>query len=182
MVTNATKAMGADGLTSITYSGSARNGNFGQSTAIAGPLAVTTITNYTRAIDLGQPASRATGATMPPTIPGAPPPVAGTFNQNITPANTAWTQQLEIWVTPWGFLKGAAANNATVRPRRSEARPITSCRGRHRRRRLPDRPIGSTATSTTKTWSRVWRRGWSIPCSATWRSTRPTAPIRISAA
>ena len=52
---------------------------------------------------------------MPPTIPGAPPPQAGVFNQNITPANTAWTQQLEIWVTPWGFLKGAAANNATVR-------------------------------------------------------------------
>ena len=115
VVAAATKAMGADSLTSITYSGSATNGNFGQSTAIAGPLAVTTISNYTRAIDLGQPASRATGATMPPTIPGGPAPVAGTFNQNITPTNTAWTQQLEIWVTPWGFLKGAAANNATVR-------------------------------------------------------------------
>ena len=107
--------MGADGLSSVTYSGSAANGNFGQSKTIAGPLAVTTITNYTRAIDLTQPASRATGTTMPPAIPGAPPPLAGTFNQNITPANTAWTQQLEIWVTPWGFLKGAAANNATVR-------------------------------------------------------------------
>ena len=115
VVANAAKAMGADALTSITYSGSAKNGNFGQSTAIAGPLAFTTISNYTRAIDLSQPASRATGATMPPTIPGGPAPVAGTFNQNITPANTAWTQQLEIWVTPWGFLKGAAANNATVR-------------------------------------------------------------------
>ena len=107
--------MGADGLKSITYSGSAANGNFGQSKTIAGPLAVTTITNYTRAIDFTQPASRATGATMPPAIPGAPPPQPGTFNQNITPANAAWTQQLEIWVTPWGFLKGAAANNATVR-------------------------------------------------------------------
>lgn len=115
VVANATKAMGAENLTSITYSGSARNGNFGQSTAIAGPLAFTTISKYTRAIDFGQPASRATGATMPPQIPGGPAPVAGTFNQNITPTNTAWTQQLEIWVTPWGFLKGAAANSATVR-------------------------------------------------------------------
>jgi glyoxylase-like metal-dependent hydrolase (beta-lactamase superfamily II) len=110
--------MGAEGLTSLTYSGSAANGNFGQSKTISGPLAVTTITNYTRAIDLGKPASRATGATMPPTIPGAPPPAPGTFNQNITPANQAWTQQLEIWVTPWGFLKGAAANAATVRSQR----------------------------------------------------------------
>ena len=75
VVAAATKAMGADSLTSITYSGSATNGNFGQSTAIAGPLAVTAISNYTRAIDLGQPASRATGATMPPTIPGGPAPV-----------------------------------------------------------------------------------------------------------
>ena len=115
VIASASKAMGADGLNSITYSGSAANGNFGQSKTIAGPLAVTTISNYTRAIDLTQPASRATGATMPPTIPGAPPPVAGTFNQNITPANAAWTQQLEIWVTPWGFLKGAAENAATVR-------------------------------------------------------------------
>ena len=115
VVSNASKAMGAEGLNSITYSGSASNGNFGQSKAIAGPLAMTTITNYTRAIDLNQPASRATGATMPPAIPGAPPPQPGNFNQNIMPANAAWTQQLEIWVTPWGFLKGAVANNATVR-------------------------------------------------------------------
>src|SRR3989337_631971 len=117
-ISNASKAMGAEGLNSITYSGSALNGNFGQSKTIAGPLAMTTITSYTRAIDLTQPASRATGATMPPAIPGAPPPQPGNFNQNITPANAAWTQQLEIWVTPWGFLKGAAANNAAVRSQR----------------------------------------------------------------
>ena len=118
VVANASKAMGAEGLNSITYSGSALNGNFGQSKSIAGPLAMTTITNYTRAIDLKQPASRATGATMPPAIPGLPPPQPGNFNQNILPTNAAWTQQLEIWVTPWGFLKGAAANNATVRSER----------------------------------------------------------------
>jgi glyoxylase-like metal-dependent hydrolase (beta-lactamase superfamily II) len=118
----AAKAMGAETLTSITYSGSASNGNFGQSKTIAGPLAITTISNYSRAIDFSQPASRATGSTMPPAVPGAPPPQPGTFNQNITPAAAAWTQQLEIWVTPWGFLKGAAANNATVRPQRTGGR------------------------------------------------------------
>jgi glyoxylase-like metal-dependent hydrolase (beta-lactamase superfamily II) len=118
IIGNASKAMGADNVSSVVYSGSASNGNFGQSKNIAGPLAATTITNYTRAIDLTQPASRATGATMPPAVPGGPPPQPGNFNQNITPANAAWTQQLEIWVTPWGFLKGAAANNATVRAQR----------------------------------------------------------------
>jgi glyoxylase-like metal-dependent hydrolase (beta-lactamase superfamily II) len=124
-INNASKAMGADGVSSITYSGSASNGNFGQSQSIAGPLAATTITNYTRAIDFTQPASRATGATMPPAIPGGPPPQPGTFTQNITPANAAWAQQLEIWITPWGFLKGAAANNATVRSQRIGGKPYT---------------------------------------------------------
>ena len=124
-VAGASKAIGADNLNSITFSGSATSGNFGQSKNIAGPLAVTTITNYTRAIDLTQPASRATGSTMPPAIPGAPPPQPGTLNQNITPANTAWTQQLEIWVTPWGFLKGAAANQPTARSQRLGSKTYT---------------------------------------------------------
>jgi glyoxylase-like metal-dependent hydrolase (beta-lactamase superfamily II) len=105
-------------VSAITYSGSASTGNFGQSKNINGPLALTTVTNYTRTIDFTQPASRATGDTMPPAIPGGAPPQPGTLNQSITPANAGWTQQLEIWITPWGFLKGAAANNATVRPQR----------------------------------------------------------------
>jgi glyoxylase-like metal-dependent hydrolase (beta-lactamase superfamily II) len=118
------KAMGADGLTSITYSGTAANGNFGQSKTIAGPLAMTTINGYTRAIDLSQPYSRATGATMPPAVPGAPPPQPGTFNQGIAPT-ASWAQQIEIWITPWGFLKGAAANAATARAQRIGGKPYT---------------------------------------------------------
>jgi glyoxylase-like metal-dependent hydrolase (beta-lactamase superfamily II) len=43
------------------------------------------------------------------------PAVQGAFNQVVTPANTAWAQHLEIWITPWGFLKGAAANNAAAK-------------------------------------------------------------------
>jgi hypothetical protein len=117
-IRDATRALGAEGLNSITYSGMAWTGNFGQSKNIAGPLAITTITNYSRAIDFTRPASRAAGTTMPPQVPGGPLPQQGNFNQNITPANAGWTQQLEIWLTPWGFLKGAAANNATVRAQR----------------------------------------------------------------
>jgi glyoxylase-like metal-dependent hydrolase (beta-lactamase superfamily II) len=46
-----------------------------------------------------------------------PPQPAGTLSQNITGAQATsnWTQALNIWTTPWGFVKGAAANNATVR-------------------------------------------------------------------
>ena len=126
VIAAASKAMGADNLTSITYSGTARNGAFGQSKAIGepmGPVNVTQITMYTRAINFGPTTdanalvSRATGPTQPPTVPGTPAPMPGVFNQNITKmqADTNWNQALNIWTTPWGFLKGAAANNATVR-------------------------------------------------------------------
>jgi glyoxylase-like metal-dependent hydrolase (beta-lactamase superfamily II) len=126
VVAAASKAMGADNLNSITYSGTARNGAFGQSKAIGNPMHannVTRITQYTRTINFGQAAnpmalvSRATGPTQPPTVPGVPAPMPGVFNQNITgqQASGNWGQALNIWTTPWGFLKGAAANNATVR-------------------------------------------------------------------
>jgi glyoxylase-like metal-dependent hydrolase (beta-lactamase superfamily II) len=41
----------------------------------------------------------------------------GVFNQNITKTQVDgnWNQALNVWTTPWGFLKGAAANNATAR-------------------------------------------------------------------
>jgi len=126
VIAAASKALGADSLNSITFSGTARNGAFGQSKSIGdpmGPVNVTQISMYTRTINFGQatdPAAlvlRATGTTQPPTVPGTPPPMPGVFNQNITSmqASTNWNQGLNIWTTPWGFLKGAAANNATVR-------------------------------------------------------------------
>ena len=50
IVAGASKAMGVDSLNSITYSGTARNGAFGQSKAIGEPMGavnVTRITEYT---------------------------------------------------------------------------------------------------------------------------------------
>src|SRR5687767_8247711 len=124
VISAASKAMGVDNLTSITYSGTARNGAFGQSKSIGdpmGPVNVTQITQYTRTINFATPSeqtalvSRATGPTQPPVVPGVPAPMPGVFNQNITAqqASGNWGQAYNIWTTPWGFLKGAAANNAT---------------------------------------------------------------------
>jgi glyoxylase-like metal-dependent hydrolase (beta-lactamase superfamily II) len=125
VIATASKAMGADNLTSITYSGTARNGAFGQSKSIGdpmGPVNVTQITQYTRTITFAPAAeptalvSRATGPTQPPAVPGTPAPMPGVFNQNISGQQaTTWAQALNVWTTPWGFLKAAAANNATVR-------------------------------------------------------------------
>ena len=60
--------------------------------------------------------SRVTGTTHPPTVPGGPHADPGTLNQTITAAQAAasWGQALNIWTSPWGFLKLAAASNAKV--------------------------------------------------------------------
>jgi glyoxylase-like metal-dependent hydrolase (beta-lactamase superfamily II) len=112
----ASRAMGVVGLNSITYAGAAAAGNFGQSRTISFGLASTSIKNYVRTIDFTQPALRAIGDTQPPAaVRGGPLPPMGKYNQIINAATPAWPQQMEIWVTPWGFLKGAAANNATLK-------------------------------------------------------------------
>jgi len=113
VISNASKAMGIDNLNSIHYYGTASNGNLGQNNNANQPWPMTPVNDYNRAIDFSQPASRATGLTMAVSVVTSR-LEPGVFNQAITPANTAWAQQLEIWVTPWGFLKAAAANTATV--------------------------------------------------------------------
>ena len=115
VISASSKAMGVDNLNSITLTGTARNGAFGQSKSIGdplGPVNVTQITQYTRTINFARPSdqtalvSRATGPTQPPVVPGVPPPMPGTFNQNITgqQATTNFGQALNIFLTPWGFL------------------------------------------------------------------------------
>ena len=95
--------------------------NFLQTRNINGPWPLRPITNYVRAIDLTQAASRASGNTMNQGLFGGA-PVAGRFNQGITLQNVLWQQQLDYFVTPWGFLKGAAANNATVKLQKLKGR------------------------------------------------------------
>jgi glyoxylase-like metal-dependent hydrolase (beta-lactamase superfamily II) len=126
VVAAASKAMGVDNLNAIAYIGRARSGAFGQSKSIGdpmGPVNVTSIAEYRRVINFSKPdnmtapVSRATGTTHPPMVPGGPLPTPGTLNQTMTAAQAAasWGQALNIWTSPWGFLKLAAANTATVR-------------------------------------------------------------------
>jgi glyoxylase-like metal-dependent hydrolase (beta-lactamase superfamily II) len=116
VVDEASMAMGIVGVNSLTYSGLAAAGNFGQSRTISFGLASTAIRNYVRTIDFTRPALRASGETQPPAlVRGGPLPPMGTYNQVVNDRTPAWPQQMEIWLTPWGFLKGAAANNATVK-------------------------------------------------------------------
>jgi glyoxylase-like metal-dependent hydrolase (beta-lactamase superfamily II) len=120
-ISQASKAMGADGLNSITYSGTAADVNFLQTRNINGPWPLRPITNYRRAMDLATLGLRASGNTMNQGLFGGP-PVAGTFNQGITPQSARWVQQLDYWVTPWGFLKAAATRDATVRTQKIDGK------------------------------------------------------------
>ena len=121
----ASKTMGVDKVNAIAYIGRARTGAFGQSKSIGnamGAVNVTNIAEYRRILDFSRPVvptalvSRATGTAHPAMVPGGPLPVPVTLNQTITAAQAAasWAQALNLWTTPWGFLRLAAASDAKV--------------------------------------------------------------------
>ena len=114
VVATASQAMGVEGLNSIHFYGVAQNGNLGQNNNSNQPWPMAAANDYVRAIDFRQPASRATWQTYAVPVTGGAAALAP-GQQNITPQNMGWGQQLEIWITPWGFLKGAAVNNATAK-------------------------------------------------------------------
>ena len=123
VIANAQKALGD--LKSITYSGSAKDVAFQQCGANAAEMIckgthdpMRPINNYVRVIDLTAPASRATGNTNNIGPGGSTTVSPGTYFQQVTPqqadVSQPWANSLEFYLTPWGFLNGAAANNATM--------------------------------------------------------------------
>jgi glyoxylase-like metal-dependent hydrolase (beta-lactamase superfamily II) len=112
VITESSQAMGLNGVTSLYYYGAGAQYSLGQNNNSNGPWPKTPVNDYTRAIDFNGPATRATWITYASPVTGGP-AVLGNGQQN-APANAAWAQQLEIWITPWGFIKGAAANGATL--------------------------------------------------------------------
>ena len=134
VIANAQKALGDP--KSITYSGSAKDVSFQQCGANATQMTcqgthdpMRPINNYVRVIDLAGPTSRATGATNNIGAGGSTTVAPGTFFQNITPQQAdlsqPWQGSLELYITPWGFLKGAAENNATAASRKVDGKNYT---------------------------------------------------------
>ena len=124
VIASAKKALGDP--TSITYSGSAKDVAFQQCGANKAAMncqgthdPMRPIDNYVRVIDLSAPASRHTGVTNNIGPGGSTTITPGTFFQQVTAqqADVAqpWAQSVEFYITPWGFLKGAEANNATAK-------------------------------------------------------------------
>src|SRR3984893_16523016 len=128
---NATKAMGD--VKSIQYSGTGHNNALGQSYAPNTAWPETNVTSYTKTIDYASKSSKEelTRVEQTPPIKGGGAPFAGEQKQvNLVSGQYAWNQpganpqpalaaaeerQLQIWLTPHGFLKAAMENNATAK-------------------------------------------------------------------
>jgi glyoxylase-like metal-dependent hydrolase (beta-lactamase superfamily II) len=120
VIANASKAMGVDTLKTVQYSATGMDFVLGQAGNPSLPWPKFVNKSYTRAINFETPASRVDRVRVQGENPprgGGQQPLVGEQPQNqtiIVGADTPWAQQLEIWMTPHGFLRAAASRNATV--------------------------------------------------------------------
>lgn len=116
VVATASKAMGLDGVSSLYFYGSGATYSLGQNNNANGPWPKTPLNEYTRAINFANGSTRATWSTYATPVTGGAPTLNSNGQQSAT-ASSPWSQQLELWITPWGFLKGAEANGASAQRR-----------------------------------------------------------------
>jgi glyoxylase-like metal-dependent hydrolase (beta-lactamase superfamily II) len=147
VIQNAEKTIGD--VQSIQFSGTGKAGGLGQDWGPNTPWHGTVITSYTRTIDYPSRSSKEelTRTQETPPSRGGEAPFAGVQKQvNLVSGEYAWNQpgdkpipanaaaderQLQIWVTPQGFLKAAAENNATL-TRGKKASVISFMSGKHK--------------------------------------------------
>ena len=104
----AAKAMGVENLKTLQFTGSGSAAALiGQNVTPTSGWPTVRVKSYTRQLDLDAMSSsvqsvRVQGTTDTP------------FNQVIN-ATSPWSQQYDLWVTPYAFLKGAMTNPSTVR-------------------------------------------------------------------
>ena len=132
-------AFGVDQLRSIEFSGTGRWFQFGQAPSPTLPWPQFEVSRYNATIDYQAPAARVQMTRIQTVEPGRlrPAPVEQRVDQNLN-GTSAWNipaaaagaappppqaqpaaveeRTMEIWTTPHGFLKAAAANNATSQP------------------------------------------------------------------
>jgi glyoxylase-like metal-dependent hydrolase (beta-lactamase superfamily II) len=115
---NTAKAMGAENLKTISISGTGSHAvSIGQNRNPDATWPVTRIKTYTRQMDLDAGRSYVQLVQLQN---GAD----ETLNEYVSP-DSPWNSQFSFWLTPFGFLKGALANNATVSSAKIAGVPYT---------------------------------------------------------
>jgi glyoxylase-like metal-dependent hydrolase (beta-lactamase superfamily II) len=135
------KAMGSTTLQSIQYSGTGTNNSVGQAFTSGGPWPRYKVTKYVGSINFTVPAMRqeivridnerpprggGAGGFNPATGQGGIRPVPGDIIQNQNTDGRTEVGALNIWLTPHGFLKGAAANASTAKVSGDRGKRIVS--------------------------------------------------------
>ncbi|MBI4473899.1 MAG: hypothetical protein HY646_14625 [Acidobacteria bacterium] len=108
LLSNALKAMGAENLKTLRFSGS---GSVYVPVPDAKPNQPWTqifLKSYTHELDLGSPASRVE------TVRAQGTPATEQKDTVVASASAPWETQTSIWLTPYGFLKGAMSNTVTL--------------------------------------------------------------------
>jgi len=112
------KSLGADTLKTVQFSATGFDFALGQNPNASAPWPKFIEKSYTRAIDFEAKASRVdrvrTQGENPPRGGGQQPIVGEQPQTNVVSADAPWVQQLEIWMMPHGFVRAAAARNATL--------------------------------------------------------------------
>jgi glyoxylase-like metal-dependent hydrolase (beta-lactamase superfamily II) len=120
VVANAAQALGVSTLKTVQYSATGLDFALGQAPNPSSPWPKFINKSYSRTIDFEAPASRVERVRVQGENPphgGGQQPIAGeqpVSQTIIVGADTPWVQQLEIVMMPHGFLRAAAAKNATV--------------------------------------------------------------------
>lgn len=113
VIGSASKAMGVDVLKTVEFSATGMDFALGQAPNPSSPWPKFINKRYTRAINFETPASKVDRVRVQGENPprgGGQQPVVGEQTQSqtvIVSADTPWVQQLEIWMTPHGFLRAA---------------------------------------------------------------------------
>jgi glyoxylase-like metal-dependent hydrolase (beta-lactamase superfamily II) len=130
LINTAMAAMGTAKLRSLQYTATGSFGATGNAYTSGGPWPRFTVTKYTMSIDYSLPAMRqelvrvddakpprggGAGGYNPATFQGGIRPVPGDMIQNQTLDGRTQAGAIAFWLTPHGFLKGAAANLASAK-------------------------------------------------------------------
>ena len=119
LLANVAKAMGAESVKTIQYTGSGSNAGIGQNRNPDADWPLVRVKSYTRDFDFGTPVA-ASRAQLVRVQGGA----EQKQEQTILPT-APWGQQYDVWLSPFAFLKGAMANATTIEARTVLGVPYT---------------------------------------------------------